>query len=147
MRTPALLALALAAVLAFACGSDEPSGPPNDQITGTWRATSWRYTATSGGATADLIATGSTATLVLDANGTGSLTRTPPGAAPIGMTFDWERDGQFISFIYMPGNDDNFAVTLGGGTLTLTLNGGTKGYDVDNDGVQEPCTWILQFSR
>lgn len=146
MRLRALLALALTATLAAACGSDEPSGPPNDQITGTWQATSWRYTATTGGATIDLIATGSAATLVLDANGTGSLTRTPPGAAPVGMSFDWERDGQNISFIYMPGNDDNFVVSLSGGTLTLTLNA-TKSYDVNNDGTQEPCSWVLQFTR
>jgi hypothetical protein len=144
IRRPAIFALV--AALVVGCGSDESSGPPSEQLTGTWAATVWRYTATSGGATVDLIATGSTGELKLDASGSGSLTRTPPGRASETRSFTWQRDGEFISFIYGPGNDDNFRVSLSGNVLTLTHNG-SKSYDVNDDGTQESCNWLLQFTR
>lgn len=148
MRITAAVGLLLLASLGSACrGNSEPSGPSNAEITGTWTATSWKYVAVGGGASVDLMTNGETATLILQSGGSGSLSRTPAGSAPVVSNFTWTRDNSFISFIYGPSQDDNFRVALTSGTLTLSLNGATKSYDVNGDGTGEATNWSMAFTR
>lgn len=148
MRTRAASRLLLAATLIVGCrGNSESTGPTSAEITGSWRATSWEYVAVAGSQRVDLMTLGDDATLVLNAGGSGSLTRNPAGGgAPVSRTFTWSRDGGNITLQYAPGNDDNFGVSLTSGTLRLTKNGPVS-YDVNGDGTGEAANWSLAFVR
>lgn len=63
----AMLALAAAATLA-ACSDDDPAGPTSEEVAGSYVATT--FTITSGGGVVDLLESGSTLELTLDADGT-----------------------------------------------------------------------------
>lgn len=145
MRRITLLAVLSLGTVLGACHTS-PTGPANEEITGVWHATSWKYVAVSGTGQIDLITTGQSAVLTLNANLTGTLVRTPNGGAPVTASFTWARDGENISFIYGPGNDDNFVVTLSGGTLGLSQNG-IKMFDVNADGTDEQARWKMAFAR
>ena len=136
----------MAALTAALIGCGGPSGPSNPEIYGTWRAVKVEYVAKSGGARVDLIAAGGTVVLVLNQNMSGTYTYTRPGAQAEVRTFTWSRDGENITWEYQPGNDDNFTVSLTGGTLRFMINGG-KPYDCDGDGTPELADWTLEFVR
>jgi hypothetical protein len=142
MRNPVLAAMALASTLACAGGE---SGPPAEELIGTWQATRHRYVAVEDGATVDLIP-GGTGVLVLNADRSGTYTYTPDEEGAEVRVFTWSQDGENLTWQYGPGNDDNFKVALEGGTLSLSLNG-VKGYDVNGDGTGETCRWTLAFTR
>ncbi|MBL8986598.1 MAG: hypothetical protein JNJ80_10025 [Gemmatimonadetes bacterium] len=129
-----------------ACGSHEPSGPSNDEIFGTWHATQVEYVSTTGGQRVDLIARGGSAVLVLGSDMSGTYSYQPPGGSVELRTFTWSRDGENITWLYGPGNDDNFKLSTTGGLLRFSHNG-TKAFDCDGDGTQEPAAWTLTFAR
>ena len=93
-----MLAIALPAAL-FACGSsDEPSSSP---IAGSYVATSFHTTGTSG--QRDELAAGATLQITLNANGTttGHFHFVPPGSDPVfdaDLTGTWTANGSVVTF-------------------------------------------------
>lgn len=94
--------LALAVPLILGCGSDAPLSPTVGGVAGTYTATS--FTATNSTGAADLLAAGSSVNAVLKADGTTSGHLLVPAAVAGGVAVDedltgtWTLSGTTVSF-------------------------------------------------
>jgi len=108
------------------CGSDDSTGPQLQDVVGTWHATKAQVTSLVEApfvATIDIVASGGTLQVVLNANHTYSSTVTFPGEAPETSSGTYTQTATTLSLI----NDQNsggdvivFDVALSNGTLLLT---------------------------
>jgi len=121
MRKTALFVLvALAIIGALSC-KDSTTGPSPQGLSGTWKATKAEYvSAADSSKKVDIVAQGSTLTLVLE-TGSFTLTITDPGEAPSVTTGTWTSSSDTLtlapsgtSFTWM------FNMTQSGNNLTLS---------------------------
>jgi len=147
MRIRSLSAACCLSILALAaCGKDDPTGPKNEEITGTWNATKVEYVGKTSAVTVDLIAEGATATLVINADNSFEYVLTPSGGVQEVTGGTWELDSEL--FRATPSGMSwswEWTVTLVTGTLTLA--GAGAEYDCDHDGTPEDAVWNLVLTR
>lgn len=140
-----------AAVLGLAgCGDDDPSGPggiSTADLAGTWNATAFEYSQAGVGPAVpsyDIVAEGGSATLVIQADGSFTLTTVDPGAGSESMPgvlgFDPEaEDFLLVTFDDDPGDElEFFFVMDSDSSFQLIDNTGEGEFDLDGDGTAEP---------
>jgi len=121
MRTKvAIILVGLVALTAGGCKSS--TGPSAQSLMGTWHATKAEYVSVANSNTkVDIIAQGSTLTLVLDAS-TFVLTVTDPGANPVVSNGTWSKSLDTLTLVPSTGwfGESQFDMSLNGDQLTLT---------------------------
>ena len=121
MRT--ILAGALAVTLAAACSdSTAPADVTDEDLVGTWVATSVTFTPTGTSTPIDLLALGGGVTLVIGDDNTYSVTFTEPGGEPDVENGTYTVSAGVIT-ITPTGSEESEALTivsLDGNTLTLS---------------------------
>jgi phosphoheptose isomerase len=149
VRAPCVVLLSGAA-LGLACGGGNSSTTPSqiaEGLTGTWHATRAEYTSVANPALKlEVIARGTTMTLVLQPGGTFTLTIVDPGEAGNVVTGTWTSSRDVLTIV-RTGQSGNtqFDMVLGGNTLTLT--GGRALFDVRGDGQMEETTLDMTLTR
>jgi hypothetical protein len=102
VRPPRFVLLAVAA-LGVACGGGGSPTTPSEVasgLTGTWRVTRAEYiNATNSAQSVDVIAQGTTMTLVLQAGGTFTLTIVDPGQAANVVTGTWTSSRDVLTIV------------------------------------------------
>lgn len=122
---------------------------------GTWNATSAVFTYSGQPpvpeiSSCDVIADGGTVTMVVQSNGSYTLTvaRALLGAETFSGTMHYE-DGELFAIQFDDDslNDPNyFEGTLSNSTFTLYGGPNTAEWDIDGDGDDDPCSVFLSFS-
>ena len=150
MRAFPLVLLAAAALNGSCGGSD--SGFTNatqatETLVGSWRATKVEYTNRSNTTQKlDIVARGSTVTLVLEGGGTFRLTIADPGLAGNVVSGTWTATRDVLTIVTTGQNGETqFDMTLSGSTLAL--NGGHVLFDVNSDGAGEECVLEMSLVR
>jgi len=136
-----VLFLVLAAALG-GCGGE--SGPPADELTGSWQATRIEYVGVESGRSIELVAAGGSGSLILSEDGTGILTIEPADRPLILINAPWSLDGSYLT-LGTPSNNLNWSVEIRDGTLLL--RGANKSYDIDGDGTDDAAKLNLDFTR
>jgi hypothetical protein len=118
------VAVILAGLVALAAGGCKKSstGPDVQTFIGTWKATKAEYVSVANSSTKDdIIAHGSTLTLVLDAS-TFVLTITDPGANPVVSNGTWSSSSDVLTLVPSTGwfGQSQFDWSLNGNQLTRT---------------------------
>jgi phosphoheptose isomerase len=149
MRAPHVVLLAAAAV-GVACGGSSSSTSPSQIATGlvgTWRATRANYRSVANAALqTEVIAQGTTMTLVLESGGTFSLTIVDPGQQGNVVTGTWTSSRDVLTIVRTgQSGNSQFDMTLNGNTLTLT--GGSALFDFESDGRMEEAKLDMTLTR
>jgi hypothetical protein len=149
VRPPRFVLLAVAA-LGVACGGGGSPTTPSEVasgLTGTWRVTRAEYiNATNSAQSVDVIAQGTTMTLVLQAGGTFTLTIVDPGQAANVVTGTWTSSRDVLTIVRTgQSGNSQFDVTLDGNNLTL--DGGHVEYDFGNDGQPEEAILNMDLTH
>jgi hypothetical protein len=143
MQRLARVLLFVAAVIAAACGGGSDNGTPSVSpstqatLTGSWKATRAEFVSASNSSVrVEIVAQGTTLTLVLDSAGTYTQKIVDPAQAGQTTTGTWSasQDTLTLKPAGITGNIQ-FDMTLNGATLTLT--GGHVSFDVNGDGRDE----------
>ena len=146
MRKAVLIILAALVILVFGSCKDSSTGPSPQGLTGTWQATKAEYVSVANPSTkVDIVAQGSTVTLVLDTS-TFTLTITDPGKAPKVTTGTWTSttDTMTLEPSGMSGGW-TFDMTLSGNTLTLS--GANVLFDFGGTGTVQDAKLNLVLTR
>jgi Lipocalin-like domain len=121
MRTKvAVILVGLVALVAGGC--KDSTGPSAQSLIGTWHATKAEYVSIANPTTkVDIIATGSTLTLVLSSSNF-VLTITDPGANPVVSNGTWSSSIDEMTLVPTTGwfGESQFDMSLSGNQLTLT---------------------------
>lgn len=141
--TSSLIVLAVAGV---GCGDDEPSGPSEDEITGTWLATKVEYTNPEVGPAVDLIALGGSASLILNPDNSLAYTVTPSGGAADVTEGTWQLGGQVMT-ITPAGMPFSWQFEVDFSGDGLRMSGANVEFDLDDDDIDEPAELNLEFTR
>ena len=139
MRNGIRLCAVAFAVLAGACG-DGGTGPAEEELTGTWRATKMEFVSVSNPAQkVDVITLGVTATLALNAGGTFFLTSTEPGHSAETLSGTWSASADVLTLKWTTPftGEWQFDMALSGGSLTLS--GADAEYNIDGVGGDDPA--------
>jgi hypothetical protein len=148
MHRISLLFLLLALPIAAACSDDDPAGPPADELTGTWTATSLELiSAADANTRVDLIDLGFTCTLMLEEDGDFVITVVDPEIGNVGGSGHWiSTDVLTMEFLEGQFNVTwQFDISLTGSTLRLT--GADAEYDFDDDGTEDAAKINLTLVR
>ena len=147
-RTSRGLLLLLPALLFIACGDDDPTGPVNDDLVGTWDATVIQLTSVADpGEAVELVSQGATGRLVLQADGGFGLSVGVPGEPTEFGNGDWSST-DVLTLDFGEGDIQGtwqFDVDLNGNTLRLT--GADTEWDFDDDGSEDPAKLNLTLVR
>ena len=133
--------------LAVACGGDDDNGPSSSDFTGTWDATKFEFVNVAN--TADrieVIGLGGSLTVVLNSNGTCTLTIQIPGEPPEVENCTWSAGVDV--FTLRPSSMSGqfqFDYTLSGNTLTLT--GADAEFDFNDDGIDDAAKLNITLVR
>lgn len=149
MRTPILALLMVAAFAAVSCSSDDNPAAPSPAVIasleGSWKATKAVFTSVAPPTrTVDIVAQGSTLTLVLAAGGTYTLTITEPGLPPVVQTGTWSAGGDVLTLSRSSTSNSQFDKTLNGNSLVLA--GGSALFEF-TDGVLEEAKLTMTLAR
>lgn len=139
MRTRWAVGLLVLAALGAGCSDDGGTGPSQESLAGTWRATKLEYVSVANPANrVEAIGLGMTFTIVLQGNGTFAVTMTHPGEPNESFTGTWSVSHDVFT-MRETGEpfDMQFDFVLSGSTLTLT--GADVDFDINGDDVEEPC--------
>lgn len=136
----------LLAVATVGCGDDEPSGPGQDEITGTWQGTKVEYTAPGGVPKVDLIALGGSASLLLNPDNTLVYTVTPAGGAAEVTAGTWQLGGDMMT-ITPAGMPFSWQFEVDYAGDDLRMSGADVEYDFNGDEVGEAAKLDLEFTR
>lgn len=131
--------LPLLAGCVAACSGDD-LGPPPADLVGSWASISFEFVSKEGLGHVDADARGWSASMLLDADRTGTLAFHDPTDTGWTWTGAWEVDGDLFR-ISGQGAD----ISLRSGRLTLT--GFDGGYDFDADGERDPAKINLVLLR
>lgn len=148
MRTIRFLALLAVVPIGAGCGDDDGTGPSPAQLTGTWSATKFEFASTSDPSTRlDAISLGATLTMVLESDGSLSLTVIIPEESSDTATGSWTAEGDVLTISLETGlsGDWQFDMSLSGDTLTLS--GAHVEWDFNDDGVDDPALLNLVLVR
>lgn len=136
-------------VFASGCGGDNPSGPPDAVLPGTWEATSAVFVSTESSETSvDIIPQGGSFTLVLEEGGAFTIDEVIPEVSTLHLTGTWSRPiSSEILFTFETGlvGEWEFDIALDGNALTLL--GGHAEYDFDDDGEPDSARFNLVLQR
>jgi hypothetical protein len=133
-------------VLGMGCGDDNPSGPSEDEITGTWQATKVEYTTSAGVPMIDLIALGGSASLVLNADNSLVYTVTPAGGSANVTTGTWQLSANMIA-VTPSGMPFSWQFDVEYTSDELRMSGADVEFDYDDDDIDEPAKLNLVFTR
>ncbi|HVP37715.1 MAG TPA: lipocalin family protein [Candidatus Saccharimonadales bacterium] len=140
-------ALCLVAAAGVSCGGSEATAPKQTQITGSWNATKVEYVSTGGLGTVDLIAGGATATMVLGADNSFTYACTPAGGGTPTTTHGTYVLTRDVIQVTPTGSAWSWTWSVVLSNNSLRLTGASAEYDFNTDGVGEPATWNLTFTR
>lgn len=148
MRRKCLLPILFLLPFAAACGDDDPAGPPADDLTGTWTATSLELVSVANANTrVDLITFGYTCTLTLEEDGDFFITVVDPEIGNIGGSGHWSST-DVLTMEFLEGQFGvtwEFDISLTG--VTLRLTGADAEYDFDDDGTEDAARLNLTLVR
>ena len=147
MRKGIRLLAAAFAVLAGACG-DGGTGPDEEELTGTWRATKMEYVSVANSSQkVDVVALGATVTLVLDSDGTYTLTTAVPGQGQEILSGTWSASTDVLTCQWSGqySGEMQFEMSLSGDTLTLS--GAHTDFDINGDDVDEEARLNMVLAR
>lgn len=140
-----LTAGAVGGVLALAACGSSSTGPSPESLVGNWTATRAEFALQSNPATkVEIIHSGSTLTLALNANHTYTLTIKTPGE-PNDVTSNTWTSSRDLLTLNLSNGEMQFDMTLSGNTLTLA--GGHKPFDVNDDGQLEESIMSLVLTK
>ena len=148
MRRKCLLPILFVLPFATACGDDDPAGPPADDLTGTWTATSLELVSVANANTrVDLITFGYTCTLTLEEDGDFFITVVDPEIGNIGGSGHWSST-DVLTMEFLEGQFGvtwEFDISLTG--VTLRLTGADAEYDFDDNGTEDAARLNLTLVR
>jgi len=136
----------VAAAALAACGGS--TGPSPASLVGTWTATKAEFTwVANPGTKVNIVAHGSTVTLVLNADHTYTVTVLTPGEPDDVRTSTWSSSADVLTLNNAPPmqGEMQFDMSLSGSTLTLT--GGHTGFDFNDDQIDEDATLNLVLTK
>lgn len=153
MHSKRALLLAAVAIVGVCCGGGSggsspttPSNPTSQGLPGTWRATKSEFvSAANSSVRVDIVAQGSTVTLVLDA---AAFTLTIKDPGQIGNVTTGSYRTSTDTMTMTPANMPfswQFDMNLSGNTLTLT--GGSVEFDFNADGSMDQAKLNLTLTR
>jgi len=134
-----------------ACGDGTstvgPGGVTIASLAGNWTATSIEWATLTGSARFDLIADGGSGTLVIQTDGRFTLTTIESGGLTEVTTGSLVFNTQEEDFLVVRADgepEEEFLFFLSGNMMSLR---GDDTFDFDDDGVEEPATIDLMFTR
>jgi hypothetical protein len=148
-RTSRGLLFVLSVLLLASCGDDDdPTGPVNNNLVGTWDATAIQLTSVANpGTVVELISQGANGRLVLQSNGDFGLSVGIPGETTEFGNGTWSST-DVLTLYFGEGDIQGtwqFDIDLNGDSLRLT--GADAEWDFDDDGTDEPAKLDLTLSR
>ena len=141
-----IIRASLVAAFLVACSSSSSSGPAPQGLPGTWSATKAEFVnADDANTRVDVVAKGTTVTLVLDTS-TFALTQKDPVAAPVVTNGSWTANSDLMTFT-PTGMSFSwvFQMALNGNDLSLT--GASVEFDFNDDGIYEQAKLNLALVR
>jgi hypothetical protein len=143
--------VAAAALLSAGCGGGDSGFTSATEATqtlaGTWLASRAEYTNRSNSSQRlDIVARGSTVTLVLEAGGSFRLTIVDPGEPGNTVTGTWSASRDVLTIVQTGvSGETQFDMTFSGNTLAL--ENGHVLFDIDGDDVGEECELDMTLTR
>jgi hypothetical protein len=129
-----------------ACGGDDGSGPPAEDLQDLWAATKAEFVSVANPSTkADLIALGGEFTVDLKSGGLYEVFESNPDQGwEYTFTGTWESSSDVLTLNLIDG-EIQFDMSLSGNTLTLS--GGHVDFDFDGDGTFEEAILNAVLAR
>ena len=125
-----------------------PGGVTIASLAGTWNATLASWVPTAGGQEFELIAAGGSGVLVIESSGRFTFTTVDPDDETDVSTGTFAFDSEDEDFLIVRNDgeveEDELFFILTGNTMRLI---GEDEFDFDDDGVDEPATLTLEFTR
>jgi hypothetical protein len=132
----------LVAGLALACGDDVAV----EDLVGTWNATEFVFSDFGDPVTDfDVLAMGGAVSIVIEADGTYTITFTMPESEPEVDTGTWDLDGDVLTFDAGTIDETAFELSLSGDTFTIHSEDVT--FDFDEDGTEDAAQLDATFVR
>jgi hypothetical protein len=132
------MSLALLLVAAGACSDNNGSGPPANEMAGTWTATRLEFVEAANPTNKiEVIGLGGSATVTLTENHDFTIVSSMPGESSETSTGTWSTSSDVMTFHFSSGLSGTWQFDYSLSGTTLTLNGAHTDFDFNGDDVME----------
>ena len=149
MKTRHILTSALALIAMTACSDSDATSVEAVDLQGTWSAASMVVTSVADPSlTADLIALGTTVSVMFAADGTYTVTINDPGIPTETETGTYSVSGSTLTLVETFEGQvqppEEITIILNGNSMTLTMD---DHWDFDDNGTDDPAIMVVGLTR
>lgn len=138
----AAFVVSLIAMGSLACKSNPIEPPTPENFARNWQLTKCEYRAKAGSARVDLIAQGWVINLLVGEDGRFTYFATPPGGVLQTIDGTWQASGHVVT-MSPQGVGYQWSFTAKVQETSMTLDGASAEWDLNNDGTPEDVTWHM----